>query len=307
VLVLLPHLFGKLWQATSVPAPNLRNPDGKVKDSGMGNQDAAETHETGKPLAGRRIAITRPRRQAADLASRLEALGAQVIALPAIAIEPVDDPSQLDIALGELASYDWIVFTSANGVHAFERRLRANALDWTTRHRARIAAIGPATAATLQALGVTIAVMPSEYIAEKLADALGNVAGQRILLPRADIARETLRDELRLRGADVNEIAAYRTVAQPLAPELLEHALGSGRVDAMTFTSSSTVRSLVESLRASGYDPQKALAGIALACIGPITAATLRECGLEPGLVAQEYTIAGLVAALVAHFGSSAC
>jgi uroporphyrinogen-III synthase len=258
------------------------------------------------PLTGRRIAITRPRRQAAELAQRLEALGAQVITLPAIAIEPVDDPSQLDIALGELASYDWIVFTSANGVHAFDRRLRANALDWTARQRARIAAIGPATAATLQALGATIAVMPSEYIAEKLADALGNVAGQRILLPRADIARETLRDELRLRGADVNEIAAYRTVAQPLAPELLERALGSRRVDAMTFTSSSTVRSLVESLRASGYDPQKALAGIALACIGPITAATLRECGLEPGLVAQEYTIAGLVAALVAHFESPA-
>ena len=273
----------------------------------MREHDEVEALEIGQPLAGRRIAITRPREQAADLASRLEALGARVIALPAIAIEPVDDLSQLDVALGELATYDWIVFTSANGVRAFARRLRANALDWTARHRARIAAIGPATAAALQVVGVSADLVPPEYIAEKLADALGNVAGQRILLPRADIARETLRDELRLRGADVDEIAAYRTVAQPLPPELLERALGGERVDAITLTSSSTVRSLIESLRASGYDPLRALAGVALACIGPITAATLREYGLEPGLVAREYTIAGLVAALVAHFESSAC
>ncbi len=279
--------------------------EGTAEDQSSAIGPAEAARET-PPLAGRHIAITRPRRQAADLASRLEALGAQVTALPAIAIEPVDDPSQLDVALGELAIYDWIVFTSANGVLAFERRLQANALDWTARQRARVAAIGPATAAALQAEGVTADLVPSEYIAEKLVDTLGNVAGQRILLPRADIARETLRDELRLRGADVNEIAAYRTVAQPLAPELLECVLRTERVDAITFTSSSTVRSLIESLRASDYDPQQALVGIALACIGPITAASLRECGLEPGLVAQEYTVAGLVAALVAHYESSA-
>jgi uroporphyrinogen-III synthase len=283
--------------------------DSTIKGPAQGQSSAtgpAEATREKLPLAGRRIAITRPREHAADLASRLEALGAQVTALPAIAIEPVDDPSLLDVALTELATYDWIVFTSANGVHAFERRLQANALEWTARQRARVAAIGPATAAALQAQGITADLVPTEYIAEQLVDALGNVAGQRILLPRADIARETLRDELRLRGADVNEIAAYRTVAQPLAPELLERVLRTERVDAITFTSSSTVRSLIESLRSSDYDPQQTLIGITLACIGPITAATLRECGLEPGLVAQEYTIAGLVAALVAHFESSA-
>ncbi len=283
--------------------------DSTIKSPAQGQSSAtgpAEAAREKPPLAGRRIAITRPRRQAAALAQRLEALGARVVALPAIAIEPVDDTSQLDAALGELATYDWIVFTSANGVRAFERRLQANMLDWTARQRARVAAIGPATAAALQACGVTADLVPSAYIAEGLVDALGNVAGQRILLPRADIARETLRDELRLRGADVNEIAAYRTVVQPLSPELLERALRTEHVDAITFTSSSTVRSLIESLRTSGYDPQHALGGIVLACIGPITAATLRECRLEPGLVAAEYTIAGLVAALVAHFESLA-
>jgi uroporphyrinogen III methyltransferase/synthase len=258
-----------------------------------------------QPLAGRRIGITRPRQQAADLARRLEALGAHVIALPAITIEPAEDTAPLDAALGELASYDWIVFTSANGVAAFDERLRANGLDWSARNRARIAAIGPATATALRARGICADLVPGEYVAEGLVAALGNVAGQRILLPRADIARETLRDELRLRGAEVDEIAAYRTVVQPLAPDLLERAFGDERVDAITFTSSSTVRSLMESLRASGRDPALSLAGVALACIGPITAATLREEGLEPGLVAREYTVAGLVAALIAHFADS--
>src|SRR5260370_5829628 len=165
-------------------APAIHGRDGKVEDSGMRNQDGGDTHEVRKPLAGRRIAITRPREQAADLASRLEALGAQVTALPAIAIEPVDDPSQLDVALGELAAYDWIVFTSANGVRAFERRLQANALDWTARQRARIAAIGPATAAALEACGVTADLVPGEDLAEGRVHALRNLARQPILLPR---------------------------------------------------------------------------------------------------------------------------
>jgi uroporphyrinogen III methyltransferase/synthase len=255
-----------------------------------------------QPLAGRRIAITRPREQAADLSARLEALGATVLALPSIAIEPVADTSALDAALAQLASYDWLVFTSANGVRAFDERLRATGLDWSARRRARVAAIGPATATALKRLGVVADLVPAEYVAEGLLEALGNVAGQRILLPRADIARDTMRDELRLRGAEVDEIAAYRTVLQPLPAELVQRALREERVDAITFTSSSTVRGLVESLRASGQDPAVALSDVALACIGPITAATLREYGLEPALVAQEYTVAGLVAALVAYF-----
>jgi uroporphyrinogen III methyltransferase/synthase len=258
-----------------------------------------------RSLAGRRIAITRPLGQSAALAGRLEALGAHVVSLPAIAITPAADTAQLDAALAALAAlatYDWIVFTSVNGVVAVAARLVALGLEWSARGRARLAAIGPATAAALAERGLPPDLVPREYVAEGLIKALGNVAGQHILLPRADIAREVLARELRLRGADVDEIAAYHTVAQPLAPDLLDGVFGAQRADAITFTSSSTVRSLIESLRAAGREPSEALAGIALAAIGPITAATLREHGLEPAVVAAEYTIAGLVDALVAYF-----
>jgi uroporphyrinogen III methyltransferase/synthase len=253
-------------------------------------------------LAGRRIAITRPPSQSAALAAQLEALGACVVALPAIAIAPAADTSRLDAALAALATYDWIVFTSVNGVEAVAKRLAALGLEWTARGRARLAAIGPATAAALERRGVPPDLVPGEYIAEGLVTALGNVAGQHILLPRADIAREALARELRLRGADLDEIAAYRTVAQLLAPDLLERVLDRRqRVDAITFTSSSTVRSLIESLRAAGREPYEALDGVTLAAIGPITAATLREHGLEPAVVAAEYTIPGLARALAAY------
>lgn len=262
------------------------------------------TNMSDQPLAGRHIAITRPSEQAGDLAARLVALGARVTPLPAIAIAPIEDTARLDAVLTALAGYDWLVFTSVNGVRAVEQRLQALGLDWSARHRARIAAIGPATASALAPLGVSADLVPQEYVAEALVEALGNVVGQRILLPRADLAREVLARELRVRGAEVDEIAAYRTIVQPLAPALLADLLDGDRVDAITFTSSSTVRSLVTGLQAAGRDPQRALAGIALSCIGPITAQTLREAGLAPALVAQEYTIAGLVAALAAYFAT---
>jgi len=255
------------------------------------------------PLAGRHIAITRPPGQASALAEQLEALGARVTALPAIEIAPSEDISRLDAALDRLATYDWIVFTSVNGVAAFAGRLAARGQGWAARGLARIAAIGPATARALGERGAPADVVPAEYVAEALAEALGNVAGQRILLPRADIAREALARELRLRGAEVDEIAAYRTVVRPLPAGLLERVLSGGdRVDAITFTSSSTARSLARGLRAAGREPRSALAGITLAAIGPITAATLREEGLAPGLVAEEYTIPGLARALAEHF-----
>ncbi len=257
-----------------------------------------------QPLAGKHIAITRPpeqvrrpRRTACEPWRARHAVARHCH-------RPRRRPSRLDAAIAALAGYDWIVFTSANGVRAFEQRLSALGLDWSTRRRARIAAIGPATATSLEQYGVSADLVPPEYVAEGLVEALGNVAGQRILLPRADIAREALARELELRGAQAHEIAAYRTVVRPLDPALLSRVLDADRVDAITFTSSSTVRSLLEALRAAGRDPTRELAGIVLACIGPITAQTLREAGLEPGLVAEVYTVAGLVTALVAHFSA---
>lgn len=263
-----------------------------------------------RPLAGRHIAITRPPSQAGPLAEQLEALGARVTSLPAIRIEPSEDTSVLDEAIRELETYDWLIFTSVNGVAAFTERLTAGGRAWDARGLARIAAIGPATAEALAEQGVQADLIPQEFVAEALADALGNVAGQRILLPRADIARETLARELLVRGAEVTEVAAYRTVVEPIAPELLRAVLEDDRVDAITFTSSSTVRGLAQSLTAmlAEGDPEGnadlagALAGIALAAIGPVTAATLQDYELEASVVAEEYTVPGLVHALVTYF-----
>lgn len=258
-----------------------------------------------QPLAGKRIAITRPPEQAAALATRLEALGARTVPLATIAIAPIEDSTPLDAAIAGLSGYDWLVFTSVNGVAAFAERLAATGRSWDTRGLARVAAIGPATAQALEERGVHVDLTPDEYVAEAILDRLGNVAGQRLLLARADIARRALADGLRLRGADVDEIAAYRTVIQPAAPETIQRVLVDEPVDAITFTSSSTARGLLEGLAALGRDPAEALRGVALAAIGPITAATLREAGLEPTLIADEYTIPGLVAALVAYFSVS--
>ena len=263
--------------------------------------DNANTAQ-GRPLAGRHIAITRPREQAAALAERLEALGARVSLLSAIRIAPVDDPTPLDDAIAQLSSYDWLVFTSVNGVRAFAERLEATGHTWADRGLARVAAIGPATAKALEDVGVAVDLTPDEYIAEGILEGLGLVAGQRLLLARADIARRSLAEGLRLRGAEVDEVAAYRTIAEPVAPDLLKRILEDDRVDAITFTSSSTVRGLLQGLAATGRDPRAALDGVALAAIGPITAATLREHELTPAFVAEEYTIAGLTAALVAYF-----
>ena len=256
----------------------------------------------GKPLAGKHIAITRPREQAAALAERLEALGARVSLLPAISIAPLEDYTALDAAIARLGRYDWLIFTSVNGVRAFAERLAATGHTWASRGLARVAAIGPATAQALAREGVPVDLTPDEYVAEGILEGLGLVAGQRMLLARADIARRSLAEGLALRGAEVDEIAAYRTVTQPVAPELIQRVLVSDHVDALTFTSSSTVRGLLQGLASAGLEPHETLRGVALAAIGPITAATLRENGLEPALVAEEYTVPGLTTALVAYF-----
>jgi uroporphyrinogen-III synthase len=266
---------------------------------------AADTRYGGaaqQPLAGRHVAITRPQGQADALAQRLEALGARVTALPTIAIAPLEDTAALDAALVELGGYDWLVLTSANGARAVDERLTALGLDWHVRRLARIAVIGPATAAALRLYGVEADVMPDEYVAEGIVEVLGNIAGQRILLLRADIARADLADELRLRGADVDEVAAYRTLPLALDDAAVHALLSVDRPDALTFTSSSTVRGLAQGLWDRGYEPHKALRGIVLAAIGQITAATLREHGLEPSVVATEYTAEGLSHALAAYY-----
>jgi uroporphyrinogen-III synthase len=238
-------------------------------------------------LNGRRVVITRPENQAEELSSRLRALGARTIAFPVIAIVPPPPGGPLEQAIARLADYDWIIFTSVNGVEQFwERQEETSKVSETS----KIAAIGPATAGALRRRGIVAHLVPAEYRAEAILDEIGDVAGQRILLPRADIARPALADGLRAMGAQVDEVVAYHTV-QNVPDQAAFTALHAG-VDLVIFTSSSTVRNFVALTIGLDYgDPL-------IACIGPVTAATARELGLDVDIVAKEYTIDGLLDAL---------
>jgi uroporphyrinogen III methyltransferase/synthase len=245
------------------------------------------------PLFGRRIVVTRDRRQAMELAEPLEALGAETLLLPVIEIRAAADARALDQAIERLGSYDWIIFTSVNGVRHF-----VEALDKSQRDlrglRAKLCAIGPATRAAVEALHLRVDRMPDEYVAESLLEALAgdDLKGQRVLLPRAAVARDIVPVALRERGAIVDVVEAYRTIipedAATRARELLAR-----KPDWITFTSSSTVTNCIA---AAG---REALQGVKIASIGPITSATVRECGLTVDVEANPHTIEGLVTALV--------
>jgi uroporphyrinogen-III synthase len=261
-----------------------------------------------QPLSGKRIALTRPAAQSRGLIERLRALGAEPLVCPAIAIAPLADYAALDAAIGRLAEYDWAIVTSANGVHALVERMRALGADLASLQSLKLGAIGPATAQALAKYGLRAEFMPSAYVAESILDEIGDVAGQRILLPRADIAREALAIGLRERGAEVDEVAAYRTVPGDGAAELARY-VETGAVDAITFTSSSTVRYTLDGLEAIGIERTNAvtlLHSVAVVCIGPITAATARDEGLRVHAMAQQFTGDGLVAALVEWFAQPA-
>lgn len=253
-----------------------------------------------KTLSGKVVLVTRAREQAAVFARLLEAAGARVVLVPTIAIEPPESWEPLDAAL--LGDFAWVVFTSVNGVAMVRRRVEATGRGRALLQRARLAAIGPATAGALADWGLTAEVVPEEYVAEGLVDRLRPlvVAGDRILLPRAAETRDVLVRELAALGADVTEVAAYRTrFATEHAPGLRE-ALAEGRVDVVTFTSSSTVRSFCALFGAA--ELPRLLAGVTVACIGPITRATAEGRGLATHVMPEEYTIPGLARAIVAHF-----
>jgi uroporphyrinogen III methyltransferase/synthase len=252
-----------------------------------------------RPLFGQRVLVTRTRQQASVLSARLRELGAEAVELPTIRIAPADDWVPLDGALGQLSSFDWIVFTSVNGVQFFWERLTNAGMDARALHGVKIAAIGPATAGELATRGLRPDYVPQEYVAEAVAAGLEEIQGQRVLLPRADIARPALAELLREAGADVLEVTAYRTLQpESQAGDLRDLLEG---ITAATFTSSSTVRNLATMAQDAGLDLSAALRGAVVACIGPITAQTARELGLAVDVVATEYTIDGLVEALVQH------
>lgn len=268
----------------------------------MGSSDLpATTGSMSAPLKGVRVAVTRSVEQAGDLAESLRSLGAEVYECPAIRIAPVESYGDLDAAVSRLYSYDWVIFTSANGVAAFADRMRAVGVDAGRLKERRIAAIGPATAQALAAMGCPPDFVPRTYVAEAIVEQIGAVAGLKVLLPRADIAREALAVGLRARGAEVDEITAYRTVPAEGTGRLAD-LLSLDRVDAVTFTSSSTVRYTLEGLEAVGLSREAALGllnATKVVCIGPITEGTARELGLSVAAVAEDFTSRGLVDALV--------
>ena len=247
------------------------------------------------PLFGRRIVVTRAADQAGELSDRLRTLGADAIELPVISTQPPEDPGPLDRAIGELSSYDWLIFTSVNGVKFFLDRLDHSAQDLRSLH-ARICAIGPATRRAVENLHLKVDLMPQEYVAESLVKAFAGVSLQRarVLLPRAAVARDLIPIELSKLGAQVDVIEAYRNVPPPEAPELARAIFGAGnKSDWITFTSSSTVKNLVS---IAGKD---ALAGVRIASIGPVTSETARSLGLTVDTEAKQFTIDGLIQAIL--------
>ena len=251
-----------------------------------------------KPLFGRRIVVSRAREQASAFAEKLEGLGAETFEFPVIKIAPPEDYGPLDRALGRLDSYRWIIFTSENGVKSFFGRLREKDGDIRDLKGASICAIGPKTKETLEERGLRVDYVPSEYRAEAVVEQLqGKVkAGDEVLLPRADIARSVLPEALAEMGAEVDNVDAYRTVRGDGNVPLLKEQLAAGEIDMITFTSSSTVRNMVDML---GEKPDQ----VALAAIGPITAATIRDYGLDVAVEAEEYTIDGLIEAVINYWG----
>jgi uroporphyrinogen III methyltransferase / synthase len=258
-----------------------------------------------RPLFGKRILVTRPRDQSAELLELLEGMGAEAIEAPMIRIVPPDDYGPLDEACARAAAFDWIIFTSANGVDAFIRRLLASPLDLRELKGVRLCVVGSATAQRLAVYGLKPDLLPSEYRAEavlSVISASGDPSRMKVLLPRSDIGREVLADELRRRGAEVTEVVAYRTIAaepeRDGSPDVYRLLL-ERRVDVVTFTSPSAVKNFV-----NVFGPEPAadlLRHTVVASIGPVTAEAAAQCGIQSAIVPAQYTVPALVDAIVEH------
>jgi uroporphyrinogen III methyltransferase / synthase len=254
-----------------------------------------------RPLLGWRVLVTRTREQASALSGALARLGALPIEVPVIETRDLDDYAALDEALRQAGGFDWLIFTSANGVAAVMRRLVALGLDVRDLKGPRLAAIGPGTAAPLEAAGLRVELVPERYIAESLGEALlaRSVEGKRVLIARAQEARDVLPDSLCKAGWHVTVAPCYQTVPSAEARRTITSVLQQHGVDVVTFASSSAVRSFMDCLDDDG----KLLGEVKVACIGPITAQTAAELGLSVDILAREHTVAGLVDALVAYAG----
>jgi uroporphyrinogen III methyltransferase/synthase len=259
-----------------------------------------------RPLFGKRILVTRPREQAVELVSQIEAMGGEAIEAPMIRITPPDDYGPLDAACEQVSTFDWIVFSSVHAVDAFMERLLGGAQDLRALHGVKVGGIGPTTAERIAKYRIKADLMPSEYRAEGLLRAIaerGEVRGLKVLLPRADIGRELVADELRKQGAEVTEVIAYRTVV--VEPERegepdIYRMLLERRIDVVTFTSPSAVRNFVRLL---GDEPAAdLLRATVVASIGPVTAEAATQLNIDTTVMPAQYTIPALVDAIVKYF-----
>ena len=288
--------------ADKADAAGIRAPAVTVVGDVVALRDTIRWFDKG-PLFGKRALITRTRAQASALSDMLTQRGAMPVELPTIEIQPLDDYAELDGALGSVGDYDWTVFSSVNAVDVFFARMDALGLDARTLHSVKVAAIGPATARKLRGYGVIADFIPSSFVADAAVSEMGALGmdSKRVLLPQAEIARDTLRRGLAELGASVSSIAVYRTVTPKDSAERLRDILSDG-IDIATFASSSSVSNLVNLLDGN----TSALKDATIACIGPITARRAEQLGLTVDIVASEYTIPGLIEAVEAYFKEAA-
>lgn len=254
-----------------------------------------------KPLFGKKVVVTRAEEQASTFTALLEGAGAHVVLFPAIKIEPPKSYKSLDSAIDKLHKYDWIVFTSVNGVKSFFDRMRARGKDLREMHRILIAAIGEVTASDIEKRGMNIELVPQDYRAEGLIKLFRKkkLQGAKILIPRAKEARDILPATLREMGADVQVATAYETkMPGKRRADRIRKMLSQGEIDVLTFTSSSTVRNFLSAVGGLDTAPAKPV----IACIGPVTANTLKENGYRADIVPGEYTVNRLTEEIILYF-----
>ncbi|KQX49110.1 MULTISPECIES: uroporphyrinogen-III C-methyltransferase [unclassified Paenibacillus] len=260
-----------------------------------------------KPLFGRRVLVTRARSQASELVDLIDDMGGEAVEFPVIRLQPPSRPEAiqaLDLALDKLDEFDWVLLTSVNGVEYFFRRLREKGIDVRKMGKARIAAVGPKTAEALAERGIIADVLPAKYQGEGILEAIQAdlKAGQKVLLPTADLARDYLPAKLKELGLEVTEVDVYENVLTTDDGDEIIHLLQNQSIHIITFTSSSTVTNLLEALRQLGVEePLSLLQGVEIACIGPKTAETASQCGLPVTYMAEEATVASLVQSITQH------
>jgi len=255
-----------------------------------------------RPLMGRNIVVTRSREQASELVKLLSELGAECLECPTITVVPPDDLKPLDMAIENLSSYDWLMFTSVNGVNFFFNRLFEKNKDVRALNHVRTAVIGPATAKRLFDFGFQSDIVPENYKAESVVEAFAkeDIIGKKILLPRAKEARQVLPLELTKMGAIVDDVTAYCNQAVKDDADIVLKRLKERTIDMITFTSSSTAKNFRALLPSEGLN--NLIQGVTIACIGPITADTARNLGFDVHIVAESYTIPELCEAIQKYY-----